>query len=165
MPWDSTELHCADIQQQGLIDQQLIAGSNGNEAIFQPQWSPDNKLYYVSDRDNWWNIYSAENGIVLQMPAEFATPLWQFGMSTYDFIDSNTIACLWTEQGIWHCGYIDITKAKLHHVPCPYFLCKPPVAIKIVCIWLPVRPISPMRLLLFVNRDQSSRFIPFSSSD
>lgn len=120
MPWDSTELHSADIQQQGLINQQPIAGSNGNEAIFQPQWSPDNKLYYVSDRDNWWNIYSAENGIVLKMPAEFATPLWQFGMSTYDFIDSNTIACFWTKQGIWHCGYIDITKAKLHHVPCPY---------------------------------------------
>ena len=27
------------------------------------------------------------------MPAEFATPLWQFGMSTYDFIDANTIGC------------------------------------------------------------------------
>ena len=120
MPWDSTELYCADIQQQGLVNQRLIAGSNGDEAIFQPQWSPDNQLYYVSDRNNWWNIYSAENGIVMQMPAEFATPLWQFGMSTYDFIDSNTIACLWTEQGIWHCGYVDIAKAKLHHVPCPY---------------------------------------------
>ena len=55
----------------------------------------------------------------------------------------------WTEQGIWHCGYIDITKAKLHHVPCPIFLCKPPVAIKIVCIWLPVRPISPMSCCCF----------------
>jgi dipeptidyl aminopeptidase/acylaminoacyl peptidase len=120
MPWDSTELYCADIQQKELVNQQLVAGSKGNEAIFQPQWSPDNQLYYVSDRNNWWNIYSAENGIVLQMPAEFATPLWQFGMSTYDFIDSNTIACLWTEQGIWHCGYVDIAKAKLHHVSGPY---------------------------------------------
>jgi dipeptidyl aminopeptidase/acylaminoacyl peptidase len=112
MPWDSTQLYCAD-NHNNLSNQYLVAGADNNEAIFQPQWSPDNQLYYVSDRNNWWNIYSAERGIVLDMPAEFATPLWQFGMSTYDFIDANTIGCLWTQEGIWQCGILHIATGSL----------------------------------------------------
>ena len=120
MPWDSTQLCCADIQGNSLSKKRLVAGADDNEAIFQPQWSPDNQLYYVSDRNNWWNIYSADSGIALDMPAEFATPLWQFGMSTYDFIDANTIACLWTQQGTWHCGFIDITNKTLNTINSAY---------------------------------------------
>lgn len=120
MPWDSTQLCCADIQGNNLSKKRLVAGADGNEAIFQPQWSPDNQLYYVSDRNNWWNIYSADNGIALDMPAEFATPLWQFGMSTYDFIDANTIACLWTLQGTWHCGFLEIASSTLSAINCAY---------------------------------------------
>jgi len=120
MPWDSTQLWQADIQDDIVANKTLIAGGNGNEAIFQPQWSPDNQLYYVSDRNNWWNIYSANSGIVLDMAAEFATPLWQFGMSTYDFIDANTIGCLWTQQGAWQCGFVDIKTGKLNTVDCQY---------------------------------------------
>lgn len=120
MPWDSTQLWQADIDNHSLRNKRLIAGGDGYESIFQPQWSPDNKLYYVSDRNNWWNIYSAESGIIIDMPAEFATPLWQFGMSTYGFVDANTIGCLWTQQGVWHCGFMDITKEILTPVPCLY---------------------------------------------
>ena len=120
MPWDSTQLWQANIHSHELKNKHLIAGGDGHEAIFQPQWSPDNKLYYVSDRNNWWNIYTADQGIVVDMPAEFATPLWQFGMSTYDFIDSNTIGCLWTQQGIWYCGFVDIANGTLKPVTCPY---------------------------------------------
>ena len=54
------------------------------------------------------------------MPAEFATPLWQFGMSTYDFIDANTIGCLWTQQGVWYCGFVDIAKGTLQPVASTY---------------------------------------------
>jgi dipeptidyl aminopeptidase/acylaminoacyl peptidase len=67
----------------------------------------------VSDKNNWWNIYRADGQIVLSKEAEFATPLWQFGMSTYDFIDANTIGCLWTEQGLWYSGFIDIATGTL----------------------------------------------------
>ena len=120
MPWDSTQLWQADIHNHCLENKRLIAGGDGLEAIFQPQWSPDNRLYYVSDRNNWWNIYSADHGVIVDMPAEFATPLWQFGMSTYDFIDANTIGCLWTQQGVWYCGFVDIAKGTLQPVANTY---------------------------------------------
>ena len=117
MPWDCTQLWQATIAgDSSLSNRTVVAGGNNDQAIFQPQWSPDNQLYFVSDRDNWWNIYRADNGQsepVVEIAAEFATPLWQFGMSTYDFIDSDNIGCLWTEKGTWYCGFIDLKSSQL----------------------------------------------------
>jgi dipeptidyl aminopeptidase/acylaminoacyl peptidase len=124
MPWDCTQLWQATINSDGsLADKTLVAGEDNNQSIFQPQWSPDNQLYFVSDKNNWWNIYRAENGsctAILEIEAEFATPLWQFGMSTYDFIDAQTIGGLWTDKGLWHSGFIDIPSGQLSEVDCQY---------------------------------------------
>ena len=120
MPWDSTQLWCAQLTVDGLSDLALTAGGDNNQAIFQPSWSPDNQLHYVSDKNNWWNIYTANGEPVLSKDAEFATPLWQFGMSTYDFIDANTIGCLWTDQGLWHSGFIDIATGQLSNTESQY---------------------------------------------
>ena len=124
MPWDCTQLWQATINSDGSLSNKiLVAGEADNEAIFQPQWSPDNQLYFVSDKDNWWNIYRSENGscrAVLEIEAEFATPLWQFGMSTYDFIDGQTIGCLWTDKGFWQSGFIDIPSGQLTKIDCQY---------------------------------------------
>ena len=123
MPWDSTQLWLANFSDGGLSDKMLVAGADNNEAIFQPQWSPDNQLYFVSDKNNWWNIYRIENGSrqpVLEIEAEFATPLWQFGMTSYDFIDADTIACVYTKNGIWHSGFIDIQSGQLNTIESQY---------------------------------------------
>ena len=123
MPWDSTQLWLANFSDGGLSDKMLVAGADNNEAIFQPQWSPDNQLYFVSDKNNWWNIYRIENGSrqpVLEIEAEFATPLWQFGMTSYDFIHADTIACVYTKNGIWHSGFIDIQSGQLNTIESQY---------------------------------------------
>lgn len=110
MPWDNTQLWLADINATGLDNIRLIAG-NGAESIFQPQWSPDGDVYFVSDRNNWWNLYSIKrealnNGkpkatCTYAIEAEFATPQWVFGMSTYGFIDAKTILATFTQDGTW----------------------------------------------------------------
>ncbi|MDB0047652.1 prolyl oligopeptidase family serine peptidase [Porticoccaceae bacterium] len=123
MPWDSTQLWRANLTDNGLTNKTLVAGADNNEAIFQPQWSPDNQLYFVSDKNNWWNIYRIKNDAVvtvLEMEAEFATPLWQFGMCTYDFIDANNIACIWTAKGVWNSGFIHIASGQLSQIDCHY---------------------------------------------
>ncbi|MFN4218584.1 MAG: S9 family peptidase [Candidatus Bipolaricaulia bacterium] len=57
MPWDGTELWVAQIAQDGsLINAHKVAG-DPTESIFQPEWSPDGTLYFVSDRTGWWNLY------------------------------------------------------------------------------------------------------------
>lgn len=109
MPWDSTSCFCNTLNASGEITHtDLIAGGN-NESIFQPQWSPTGDLFFVSDRNNWWNIYrhtvhGAE--AFYNIPAEFATPQWVFGMSTYGFLSNGDIFCNYSQHGQWQLGII-----------------------------------------------------------
>lgn len=120
MPWDGTECVLAQLDQHGnIVREQIIAGSK-NESVFQPQWSSDNKLYFVSDRSNWWNIYcwnGAAAEAICTMDAEFATPQWVFGMSTYGFLNAQEIFCCYSQQGFWQIGVIDIASKKLQQLP------------------------------------------------
>ena len=89
MPWDGTELFVAPIAADGSIGTpRKVAGGN-DESIFQPTWSPDGTLYFVSDRTNWWNLYAEPRRQgscpILPMDAEFGGPQWVFGMTTYGF--------------------------------------------------------------------------------
>lgn len=116
MPWDNTQCVCAELDAGGnVIAETLVAGSQ-DESIFQPQWSPDDKLFFVSDRNNWWNLYcwnGEETVPVCNMEAEFATPQWVFGMSSYGFITPTSIFCCYSQNGHWHLGIIDIASGVL----------------------------------------------------
>ncbi len=97
---------------------QVIAGSE-NESVFQPQWSPGGELFFVSDRNNWWNIYrwtGAEAEAIYELDAEFATPQWVFGMSTYGFLSATEIFCCYSQQGVWQPGVINIAKKELQTI-------------------------------------------------
>ena len=126
MPWDGCELWIGKFDYGGaIVDQRLIAGGP-RESIFQPEWSPDGGLHFVSDRTGWWNIYRAdEHGSVenlCEMEAEFGVPQWIFGLSTYAFESAEKIVCTFAERGIWRLGSID-TRAReleLDRIEVPY---------------------------------------------
>ncbi len=111
MPWDGTECVVASLDENGIVVQEKIIAGSATESIFQPQWAPTGELFFVSDRNNWWNIYRFNQGViesVLPMDAEFATPQWVFGMSTYGFLNEREIFCCYSQSGYWHLGIIDI---------------------------------------------------------
>ena len=146
MPWDSNELWVADIDVDGsLKNQRKIAGDTSRlnpdeaiiskilnrsvktvseqllsqpQALFQPQWSPDGKnLYFVSDLNNWWNIYRCnveEKCLVAEMitvnapsETEFGVPQWNLGMSTYICLPHNRLVASYTKSGRWYLALID----------------------------------------------------------
>ena len=124
MPWDRTELWVANVKDDGSLGQpEKVAGGN-QESIFQPQWSPHDELYFVSDRNGWWNLYRLnEAGAtepVVEMEAEFGMPQWVFGMSTYAFESAERIVCSYVQKGIWHIATIDIQTRKLECVESSY---------------------------------------------
>jgi dipeptidyl aminopeptidase/acylaminoacyl peptidase len=109
MPWDGTELTLAEVTDRGALTNPRTVAGGAAESIFQPRWSPTDELFFVSDRSNWWNLYRfAETGdvCVLAMDAEFATPQWVFGMSTYGFCGRDKILCSFTQHGQWQLGLI-----------------------------------------------------------
>jgi dipeptidyl aminopeptidase/acylaminoacyl peptidase len=123
MPWDGTELWVGRIGQDGALENiEKVAGGT-EESIFQPQWSPDGTLYFVSDRSGWWNIYRWENHQIKQlvaMEAEFGLPQWVFGMSTYAFESDQRLICTYTQKGKWRLAEIDLTTAKIKTIETPY---------------------------------------------
>jgi dipeptidyl aminopeptidase/acylaminoacyl peptidase len=124
MPWDGCELWIGEFAIDGAItNQQLVAGGL-RESIFQPEWSPDGTLYFVSDRSGWWNIYraarDASSDCVCEMKAEFGAAQWIFGLTTYAFESADRIVCAFAECGIWHLGMIDTRAGKLERIDAPY---------------------------------------------
>ena len=123
MPWDGCELWAGEFAADGsVVNQRTITGGL-NESIFQPQWSPDGRLYFVSDVNGWWNIYrESPNGVenVCAMKAEFGAPQWLFGMSTYAFASAEKIVCAFVEKGIWHLGEINTQTGALTRIETSY---------------------------------------------
>jgi dienelactone hydrolase len=112
MPWDGSELWVGRIDGGGsVIEARLVAGGP-TESIFEPEWSPDGRLYFVSDRTGWWNIYREAGGSVepvCQMDAEFGAPQWVMGMTLYGFQSTDRIICAYDQMGDWRLGAIDVS--------------------------------------------------------
>jgi dipeptidyl aminopeptidase/acylaminoacyl peptidase len=102
MPWDGCELWAAGFAADGAIaDAERIAGGPF-EALFQPQWSPDGILHFISDRSGWWNLYRLRDGYIEALcnkQAEFGVPQWVFNSSTYGFAEARRIICWYEEKG------------------------------------------------------------------
>ena len=104
MPWDGNQLFLASINDDSqLVNEKVIAGSlsdSKSAATFQPQWSPDDILYFISDESGWWHLYrhldtpsKTTNQQLTYGEKEFGLPQWVFAQSTYAFIDEQTIIC------------------------------------------------------------------------
>ena len=124
MPWDGSELWVADLDPDGGVsNERLVAGVAAEESVFQPSWSPDGVLHFVSDRSGWWNLYREVDGDVrplCPMDAEFGWPQWVFGMASYAFLDDGRIACLWNRDGVQHVALLDPRSGELLDLDLPY---------------------------------------------
>ncbi len=124
MPWDTTELCLGTVNADGSVsDVEVIAGGE-EEAVCHPLWSPDGQLYFVSDRNNWWNLYrfTAEgtSEALCEMEAEFGSPHWVFGLSLYDFISPEQILCTYTQNGQWYLATLETTTQTLQTLDIAY---------------------------------------------
>jgi dipeptidyl aminopeptidase/acylaminoacyl peptidase len=110
MPWESAALNIAEISQDGsLINERKIAGGDGS-AVFQPEWSPDGRLYFVWDNSGWGKLHSWDGEsitMVLDRDAEMMNPHWVFGMQSYTILDEARIAVVFIEDGEIKLSLID----------------------------------------------------------
>lgn len=120
MPWDRAQLRVCVLTDTGVAEDLLVVG---DEAVAQPRWSADGWLYYVSDPTGWWNLHRWRAGhteCLLQMEAEFAESLWVFGMSNYDLLGHDKIACACTSKGLWKLLLLDLKTRDFQQLNLPY---------------------------------------------
>ena len=137
MPWCGTELWCADVAEDGhLARARRLAGGRG-EALCQPRWSPEGRLYVVSDRSEWWNLYrvDVDAGVddvadldcpvatlhaVCPQAAECGQPMWVFGQSLWDFCGAQQALVASIADGISRLWHIDLRSGRVDAVELPF---------------------------------------------
>jgi dipeptidyl aminopeptidase/acylaminoacyl peptidase len=124
MPWDGCELWVGELNSDGTLGASSRVAGGAEESIFQPEWSPSGVLHFVSDRNNWWNLYrlNADGGTeaVYETEAEFGLPQWLFAMSTYAFDSDDLVVCAFARRGDWSLGLLDTRLKTLERVELPY---------------------------------------------
>ena len=123
MPFEGTDLCVADLASDGsLSNGRRVAGSE-QESIFQPEWSSDGLLYFVSDRTGWSNLYVERDGEVHPLTseeAELGYPQWVFDLSRYAFLADGRIACIFTRAAIDSLELFDPESGNLELLDLPY---------------------------------------------
>jgi dipeptidyl aminopeptidase/acylaminoacyl peptidase len=132
MPWDGTELWVAGFDPAGgrLASGPAPVAGGAEESIFQPEWSPDGALHFVSDRSGWWNLYRVQGGgeaeALAPMDAELGMAQWVFGLSTYAFLPDGRIACLYGRGPVWRLGLLEPGAGQVTPLELPYTSFYPP---------------------------------------
>ena len=104
MPWDGTHLWTAPVIDDGTLGEATLAAGGESVSVYQPEWSPDGALHYVSDESGWWNLYRiGERGpeALHRDDAEYARPQWVFASRTYGFAGNGDIICAVNRRGAW----------------------------------------------------------------
>ena len=136
MPWDGTELRVAALRDSGAgpvteagAGRVIVGGDT--ESVLAPVWRDDRRLYVISDRSGWWNLYLADAYAPDGAPRalcpreeEFAAPLWQLGMYPYAVLGDGRIAVT-HGTGESRLGVLDPDTGQLTDLDLPYRVVQP----------------------------------------
>jgi dipeptidyl aminopeptidase/acylaminoacyl peptidase len=124
MPWDGTELWVARVSETGAIEHSRRIAGGEAESIYQPGWSPDGALYFVSDRTGWWQLYRLERPdaapaeprpVIVDPPpeAEFGRAQWALGTQTWACAGARRVAVSFVRRGRWQLALVDVASGRL----------------------------------------------------
>ena len=123
MPWDGTELWVAGVNDDGSLRNPRLVAGGPKESIFQPEWSPDGSLYFVSDRSGWWNLYrwnGEEVQPLWETTSEFGLPQWVFGMRTYAVMANGGLVSSYEDEGESKLAVIEPDSGRRREIHTPY---------------------------------------------
>ena len=124
MPWDGNELFVADLASHGALSNiNHVAGRDGEESIWQPEWTPDGALVFASDRSGWWNLESVRGGerrVLHAAEAEFGYAQWMFGERSFGFLADGKIACVYDRDGRSTLAVLDADTGELLDLDVPH---------------------------------------------
>jgi dipeptidyl aminopeptidase/acylaminoacyl peptidase len=135
MPWIGCELWVTEFARDGSLGAKRLVAGGDEESIFQPEWSPDGTLYFVSDRaqaslgERWWNLFrvrddamdgSASVEPVYPLAAEFGRAQWQFRLSSFAFASANQLVCSYVRSGVHRLSAVDLTSLEARSIATEY---------------------------------------------
>ncbi len=130
MPWQGSELWVARVGDGWRLDTPYKVAGGAQESVFQPTWGPDGRLYFISDRSGWWNLYvqgeQGEARLVFSVDGDLGVPQWALGFSRYIVLPGGEIACLVGRGGMDELCLFSPAEARLERLPTGLTSCYPP---------------------------------------
>ena len=124
MPWDGCELFVGQLAEDVTLGGiRHVAGKDGEESIWGPEWSPSGDLYFASDRSGWWNLERLQDGerqALCPMEAEFGFPHWVFGDRSFGFLSDGRIVCWYERMGVQSLAVLDPEIGELLDLDLPH---------------------------------------------
>ncbi|MGH8495460.1 MAG: S9 family peptidase [Gammaproteobacteria bacterium] len=123
LPWTGTQLWIASLSVDGRAESRRQIPAGARTSIFQPEFAPDGSLCFMSDASGWWNLWRWDGHSAQQIvrePAELGLPQWQFGMSTYGFIDARAALCARVRDGRWSVIRVSLDSGRVDTLNLPY---------------------------------------------
>ena len=122
MPWDATRLMLAEFAPDGSLDNcRCIAGGDGGEAVLQPEFMPDGRLVWLSDKTGYWNLWGEGSSAPLHAThRDMGGALWQVGTRWWTPIDARTALVTVIERGFETLAVLDIEHGTLQYLDLPY---------------------------------------------
>jgi dipeptidyl aminopeptidase/acylaminoacyl peptidase len=131
MPWIGCELWVGEFADDSSVGRKRLLAGGADESIFQPEWSPDGTLYFVSDRaqaslaGRWWNLFRVSGDVldettrlepIYPLAAEFGRPQWQFRMSTFAFTSEKELICSYEQDGVHRLMAVDLVSLQTRRI-------------------------------------------------
>ncbi len=135
MPWIGCELWVGECAADGSVGNKRLVAGGDDESVFQPEWSPDGRLYFVSDpaqpslEGRWWNLFrvrgdALDNSVgvepIYPLAAEFGRAQWVFRLSTFAFTSSSQLVCSYVQDGVRRISNIDLASLEARPIPTEY---------------------------------------------
>lgn len=122
MPWDATRLMLAELDPEGRPGSvHCIAGAAGDEAVLQPEFLPDGRLCWLSDKTGFWNLWTADgHAPLVPLAKDMGGPLWQLGSRWWAPIDAaSALGCI-TEKGFEQLALLDLESGTAEPLDLPF---------------------------------------------
>ena len=124
MPWDGTQLVVAEPTPAGTAGAQRVLLGGVAESVTQVEWASESRLYAISDRSGWWNLY--EVGLdrdaprpIHPMDTEFGGPLWMLGSRSFLQLADGRLAVR-HGTGSLHMGVLDPATGEMVDLESPF---------------------------------------------
>lgn len=118
MPWDAAQL----VVRAADGTEHVLAGGAG-ESVVQPTWGPDNSIWFLCDRTNFWSLYRKrpheDAELVVDVGSDIAGPQWVFGQSRLALLADGRVALAYGRDGADRLAVLG-TDGSLRELDLPY---------------------------------------------
>jgi len=123
MPWNGSWLEGLQWSAKGPRSSLRRLAGGLSEAIFQPRFASDGRLFAMSDRSGWWNLVCVtESGVrpVHRDPVELGRPQWVFGMSSWAFLGQDQVVASATVAGVDRLVRLSLSQGRMTSIDTPF---------------------------------------------